>query len=260
MKNNISSLASIDPSAKIAEGVEIGPWSFIGAGVEIDTGTVVGPHVVIKGPTKIGKNNRFFQFCSIGEDTQDLKYAGEETYLEIGDGNTFREYVSVHRGTTQDKSITRIGSHNVFLTYSHVAHDCNVGNHIILGHHAGLAGHVTISDHAILSAFAGVHQFTHVGEHCFIARATMLVKDLPPYMMAAGGDDARAVSINSEGLKRRGFSADDLLALKRAYKAVYREGLTIDQAKEKLNELVKDSVAVQPIVDFINQSTRGILR
>jgi UDP-N-acetylglucosamine acyltransferase len=260
MTDKISPLASIDPSAKIAPGVEVGPWSFIGANVEIGAGTVVGPHVVIKGTTKIGKDNRFFQFCSIGEDTQDLKYAGEETYLDIGDGNVFREYVSVHRGTAQDKSLTRIGSHNAFLTYSHVAHDCDIGNHIILGHNAGLAGHVKISDHAILSAFAGVHQFAHVGAHCFIARATMLVKDLPPYMMAAGGDAARAVSINSEGLKRRGFTSNDLLVLKRAYKAVYREGLTIEQALEKLTLLARDSSAVQAIIDFIEQSTRGILR
>jgi len=260
MTNHIHPQAYVDPSASVASDVVVSPWSYIGPNVEIGSGCYIDPHVVIKGPTKIGKNNRFYSFCSIGEDTQDLKYQGESTELHIGDNNLFREYVSVHRGTVQDKGITKIGSHNALLTYSHVAHDCVLGDHIILGHHAGLAGHVVVGDHAIFSAFSGVHQFSQVGAHCFLARATMLPKDLPPYMLVAGGDNAKVISINSEGLKRRGFTAEDLLVLKRAYKALYREGLTIEQATQSLQEMAKSTPCVQPILDFIANATRGILR
>lgn len=257
----ISPHAIVDPRAVLAPDVQVGPWSYIGPEVEMGPGCVVGSHVVIKGPAKIGARNRFFQFVSIGEDCQDLKYHGEKTYLEIGDDNTFREYMCVHRGTSQDKGVTKIGSHNHLMTYSHVAHDCVLGNHIILGHHAGLAGHVLVGDYAIISAFVGVHQFCYIGAHSFMGGATMLTKDLPPFMLAAQVDGApRVLSVNAEGLKRRGFTEDQILDLRRAYKVLYRQGLTIEQALPELAILAASTPAVQLIIDFVQQSSRGIQR
>jgi UDP-N-acetylglucosamine acyltransferase len=257
----ISPHAIVDPKAKLAPDVQVGPWTYIGPDVEIGPGCIIGSHVVIKGPTKIGARNRFFQFASIGEDCQDLKYKGEKTYLEIGDDNTFREYMCVHRGTSQDQGITKIGHHNHLMTYSHVAHDCVLGNHIILGHHAGLAGHIVIDDHAILSAFVGVHQFARIGAHSFLGASTMLSKDLPPFMFAAQIDGRpHVLSINSEGLKRRGFSDEEILDIRRGYKILYRQDLTIEQAIPELEKLALNTPQVQLMIDFVKSSSRGIQR
>jgi UDP-N-acetylglucosamine acyltransferase len=260
MAAHIHPLACVDPAAKLADNVTIGPWSWIGPDVEIGEGTIVGPHVVIKGPARIGKDNRFYSFSSIGEDTQDLKYQGEKTWLEMGDRNTIREYVSIHRGTEQGGGLTKLGSDNLLVTYSHVAHDCIIGNNTIIGHHVGLAGHVQVGDYAILSGYSAVHQFCHIGEHVFLGRLTMLVQDVPPFLLVAGGNEARAVSINVEGLKRRGFSADDLKQLKRAYKALYRQRLTLSEAEAELKGMVTHCAAIQSMLDFIAASGRGILR
>lgn len=261
MENVISPQAIISEGARIAPGVAIGPWSWIGPDVEVGENCVIGPHVVIKGPTKIGPNNRFYQFSSIGEDCQDLKYAGERTFLEIGEGNTFREFVSVHRGTAQDQGLTKIGDHNLFITGSHVAHDCVIGNHCIIGHHVGLAGHVHVDDYAILGGYVAVHQFCRIGAHTFLGGNVALVKDLPPYMLAAlDSGDTKVVSINAVGLRRRGLTEEDILMLKRAYKVLYRQNLTIDAAIAELQVLAKTNRHVQPLIDFVNQATRGILR
>lgn len=260
-QNKIHPQAIVSASAKIAADVQIGPWSWIGPDVEIDEGCIIGPHVVIKGVTKIGRNNRFYQFCSIGEDCQDLKYAGERTFLEIGDNNTFREYVSVHRGTAQDHALTKIGNHNLFITGSHVAHDCVIGNHCIIGHHVGLAGHVHVDDYAIFGGYVAVHQFCRVGAHTFLGGNVMLVKDLAPFMLAAlEGGEAKVVTINAVGLRRSGYAEEDILILKRAYKILYRQELTIDAALAELQVLAKKTPAVQVLIDFISKATRGILR
>lgn len=261
MQPIVNNQAMIAEEAHLAPNVVVGPWSWIGPGVEIAENCIIGPHVVIKGPTKIGPNNRFYQFCSIGEDCQDLKYAGERTFLEIGEGNTFREFVSVHRGTAQDHSLTKIGDHNLFITGSHVAHDCVIGDHCIIGHHAGLAGHVQIGDYAILGGYVAVHQFCQIGAHTFLGGNVALVKDLPPFMLAAlDGGDTKVVGVNAVGLRRRGFSEDDILLLKRAYKVLYRQALTIDAALAELHVLAKKHACVQLLIDFVSKATRGILR
>ncbi|MES2204290.1 MAG: acyl-ACP--UDP-N-acetylglucosamine O-acyltransferase [Pseudomonadota bacterium] len=253
--------AIVSDQAKLHPSVQVGPWSWIGPEVEIAENCVIGPHVIIKGPTKIGANNRFYQFSSIGEDCQDLKYAGERTFLEIGAGNIFREYVSVHRGTAQDHALTKIGDYNLFITGSHVAHDCVIGNHCIIGHHVGLAGHVHVDDYAILGGYVAVHQFCRIGTHTFLGGNVALVKDLPPYMLAAlDGGDTRVISINAVGLRRRGLTEEDILMLKRAYKVLYRQDLTIDAAVAELQVLAKKNSHIQPLIDFVNQATRGILR
>lgn len=260
-KTGIHPQAIISHEARLHPTVHVGPWSFIGPDVEIAENCIIGPHVVIRGSTKIGPNNRFYQFSSIGEDCQDLKYQGERTFLEIGAGNVFREYVSVHRGTAQDQALTKIGDHNLFITGAHVAHDCIIGNHCILGHHVGLAGHVHIDDYAILGGYVAVHQFCRIGQNTFLGGNAALVKDLPPYMLAAvDHGETRVVSINAVGLRRRGYTDEDLLALKRAYKALYRQELTIDTAVAELQILAKQSAHVQPLIDFVQQATRGILR
>lgn len=261
-KNNlISEHAIVDPAAKLANGVQVGPWSYIGPNVEVGENTIIGSHVVIKGTTKIGEENKFYQFSSIGEDCQDLKYKGEETYLEIGDRNVFREFVSVHRGTSQDSSLTKIGNDNNLLTYSHVAHDCILGNNIILGHNVGLAGHVKVDDYAILSGYVAVHQFCHVGAHSFMGGGMMLVKDLPPYILSAMVDgNPKAISVNSEGLKRRGFTEENILNIKRAYKILYRQGLVLEDALVKLKELASQAPEIELFIEFAKKSTRGIMR
>lgn len=251
--------AIVDESAVLASGVEIGPYSIIGANVEIGENTWVGPHVVIKGHTKIGKNNKFFQFGSIGEDCQDLKYAGEETYLEIGDGNTFRESCTIHRGTTQDKSLTKIGSHCLFMVNAHVAHDCIIGDHCILANNATLAGHVELGNNVIFGGMSAIHQFSKIGEHAMIGGCSAVNKDVPPYVMASG-NYAEAHGINSVGLKRRGFSSAQIMSIKRAFKIICRNGNTLEEAKALLEEMVKEAPEVQPMLDFISTNTRGIVR
>ncbi|WP_088331674.1 acyl-ACP--UDP-N-acetylglucosamine O-acyltransferase [Lacimicrobium sp. SS2-24] len=251
--------AQIDPSAKLGNNVKVGAYSLIGADVEIDDNTVIESHVVIKGPTRIGKANHFYQFCSIGEDCQDLKYAGEPTRLEIGDGNTFRECVTVHRGTIQDNSLTRIGNNNLLMAYVHLAHDCMVGDNNIFANNASIAGHVHVGDWAILGGMSGVHQFCHVGSHSFCAAGTILLRDLPPYVMV-GGKDAKPHGINAEGLRRRGYSKESILQIRRAYKVLYRSGKTTDEALRELRAMQEQTPELEILVDFVANSPRGIVR
>lgn len=255
----IDSRAIIDSSAKLADDVVVGPWTYIGPGVEIGSGTRIESHVVIKGPTKMGKNNKIFQFASIGEDPQDKKYGGEPTLLEIGDNNVFRECCTINRGTVQGGGVTRIGSDNLIMAYVHVAHDCIIGNEVILANNASLSGHVVIHDYAILSGFSGVHQFCHIGSYSFLAGYTPVGKDVLPYVLVSG-HEATVCGLNSEGLKRRGFSPETINHLKRAYKIIYRSGLTVPQALEQLKELLAECPEVQLFIDALNQSSRGIVR
>lgn len=249
--------ALIDPAATLAEDVSVGPFTVIGPDVVIGPGCEIGPHVVIKGPTRIGARNRIFQFASIGEECQDKKYKGEPTELHIGDDNVIRECVTMQRGTVQDKSLTQVGSRGLFMAYSHVAHDCVVGDDVILANTTQLGGHVVVDDRAILGGGTLVHQFCRIGEHAMTGGATMVFKDIPAYVMTSGVP-ARAHTINAEGLRRRGVSEESLKALKRAYKTVYRRSLTLDKAKA---ELAKDpDPFVQTLLASLNASTRGIVR
>jgi UDP-N-acetylglucosamine acyltransferase len=255
----IDESAIIHPSAKIAAGVTIGPGSFIGADVEIGEGTWVGPHVVIQGPTIIGKNNKIFQFASVGDEPQDTTYAGEPTRLEIGDNNVIREYCMLSRGTVKGGGLTRVGSNNFFMAYSHIGHDCIVGNYTIMVNYSALSGHVIFNDYAIIGAYAAVHQFCHVGAYAFIARATYVTKDVLPYVMIAGHLTS-ACGINTVGLRRRGFSSPAIDQLRRAYKIIFRKGLTVQQAVAELEQMQIDCPEIIPMIDALNQSTRGIVR
>jgi UDP-N-acetylglucosamine acyltransferase len=248
--------AIVSPSAKLGKNVSIGPWSYIGDDVVIGDNTVIHSHVVVKGPSIIGKNNQIFQFSSVGEDCQDKKYNGEPTRLEIGDNNIIRENVTIHRGTIQDQSLTKIGSNNLLMAYVHIAHDCMVGDNTIFANNASIAGHVHVGDWAILGGMVGVHQFCHIGAHSFCGLNSMVVKDVPPYVLASG-QNAKPHGINSEGLKRRGFSSDDILAIKRAYKELYRKGNSVDEALENIPDA---SEAVTVLKQFIIDSPRGIIR
>lgn len=255
----IHQTALIDPTATLGNNVKVGAYTVIGADVEIGDNTVIESHVVIKGPSRIGNNNHFYQFCSIGEDCQDLKYAGEPTRLEIGDGNTFRECVTVHRGTVQDNSLTRIGNNNLLMAYVHLAHDCMVGNNNIFANNASVAGHVHVGDWAILGGMSGVHQFCHVGSHSFCAAGTILLRDLPPYVMV-GGKGASPHGINAEGLRRRGYSKESILQIRRAYKVLYRSGKTTEEALRELREMAKQAPELEMLVEFVASSSRGIVR
>jgi len=251
--------ALIHANAKLADDVEVGAYSIIGEHVEIGAGTVIGPHVVINGHTRVGKNNRIFQFCSLGEIPQDKKYENEPTRLEIGDNNTIREFCTFNLGTAQDVGVTRIGNNNWLMAYVHLAHDCQVGDHTIFANNSQLAGHVEVGDHAILGGFTVVHQFVKIGAHIITGMGTILLQDVPPYMLVSGNPCAPH-GINSEGLKRRGFSAATIMAIKRAYKTLYKSGLSLDDAKAAIQgQLVKD-VELQPLVDFLATSQRGIVR
>ncbi len=251
--------AIVSPDARLAEGVSIGPFSIIGADVEIGEGCWIGPHVVMEGRTTIGCNNRIYQFASIGGAPQDKKYAGEPTAVEIGDGNTIREYVTINRGTAQDAGTTRVGNDNWIMAYVHFAHDCQIGSHTIFANACQLAGHVHVGDWAILGATTLVHQFVHIGAHSFTGMGTYLPQDLPPYVTAAG-NSAKPYGINSEGLKRRGFSVEKINALKRAYRTLYRAGLGLEEATRELRVQSADCPEVLPILDFLAQTSRGILR
>ncbi|SFR50591.1 acyl-[acyl-carrier-protein]--UDP-N-acetylglucosamine O-acyltransferase [Marinobacter daqiaonensis] len=251
--------AIVDPSASLGEGVSVGPWSYIGPGVVIGEGTEVLSHVVIKGPTVIGRNNRIFQFASVGEECQDKKYAGEPTTLIIGDNNVIRENCTIHRGTVQDRGETRIGSDNLLMAYVHVAHDCVIGNNTILANCATLAGHVTVGDWAILGGGSMVHQFCHVGPHSMSAGGSIVLRDIPAYVMASG-QSAGPHGINVEGLRRRGFSSDVLLALRRAYKVIYRQGLTVEQAIDELEKTYVDVAEMRPLIESLRVTERGIIR
>lgn len=255
----IHSQAIIEPGAIIGDNVSIGPWTYIASNVVIGDNCEISSHVVINGPTRIGNGNRIFQFASIGEDCQDLKYAGEPTELIIGDNNIFRESCTVHRGTIQDNSITQIGSNNLFMAYTHVAHDCMVGSHCIFANNASIAGHVHVGDHAIIGGMVGVHQFCHIGAHSFVAGNALILKDVPAYVMASG-QPAKPFGLNSEGLKRRGFDKETMLTIKRAYKAIYRQGLSVEEALKTIGEMPTQSPELQVFCNSIKDSNRGIIR
>ena len=251
--------AIVHPGARLAADVEVGPYSIIGEHVEVGEGSRVGAHVVLDGHTRIGRNNRIWHFSSIGAPPQDKKYADEPTGVEIGDGNTIREYVTINRGTSQDAGLTSVGNDNWIMAYAHFAHDCQVGSNTIFANLAQIAGHVTVGDWAILGGNTLVHQFVHVGAHSFTGMATYLPQDLPPYVSAAG-NMAKPYGINKEGLKRRGFSPEAIQGLKRAYKTLYRKGLPLEEATRELEFQAKECAEVQLIVDFLARSKRGIIR
>ena len=255
----IDARAVIDPAAELDEGVRVGPFSIIGAGVRIASGTEIGPHVVIRGETRIGHDNRIFQFASIGEDPQDKKYNGEATRLEIGDRNQIREFVTLHRGTVQDAGVTRIGDDNLFMAYTHVAHDCQIGSHVIMANAASLGGHVRVDDWAILGGFSIVHQFCRIGAHSFAAMGSVISKGVPPYVMVAG-HPARARGINSEGLRRRQFSSEQITHIKKAYRKLYSKDLLVRDAVSEIEAECADCAELQPLVQFLRASERSFVR
>lgn len=251
--------AIVHTGARLGDNVEVGAYSIIGEHVEIGDGCRIGPHVVIEGHTRIGRDNRIHAFCSIGAAPQDKKYAGEPTRLEIGNRNTVREYCSFNVGTAQDAGVTRVGHDNWIMAYVHIAHDCCVGDNTIFANNATLAGHVTVGDWAILGGFTGVHQFTRVGSHAFCGVGTVLLQDLPPFVTVAG-NPAKPHGINSEGLRRRGFTATAIAAIKQAYRALYRSGLSLDEARRAVAEIAATQAEVGAFSDFISASGRGIVR
>jgi len=251
--------AIIDPAARIAQGVTVGPYSIVGPQVEIGAGTWIGAHVVLDGRTRIGPENRIWHFASIGAPPQDKKYAGEDTGVEIGARNTIREYVTINRGTALDAGVTRVGDDNWIMAYVHFAHDCQVGSKAIFANACQLAGHVWVGDWAIFGATTLVHQFVHVGAHAFTGMGTYLPQDLPPFVTAAG-NMARPYGINKEGLKRRGFSAEAIEGLKRAYRTLYRKGLALEEARRELEAQAAQCAPVRDIVEFLSKSKRGIIR
>lgn len=255
----IDSRACIDPSARIGKNVEIGPWTLVGPDVVIGGNCVIHSHVVLKGPTTLGSGNTIYQFSTIGEDTPDLKYKGEPTRLEIGDNNTIREGVTIHRGTEQDKGVTSIGDNNLIMAYVHIGHDCQVGNNTILVNNASLAGHVKVGDWAILSGYAQVHQFVTIGGHSFIGAVTYLTQDVPAFVMVAG-NPAQAKTINAEGMRRRGFSNEQIAAVKRAYKAAYRQGNSLEQVLAELVKPASEEPAVADFVASLQAGQRGLVR
>lgn len=255
----INESAIIHPSAKLAAGVSVGPGTFIGKEVEIGENTWIGPHVVIEGPTKIGKNNKIFQFASVGDEPQDTTYQGEPTRLEIGDNNVIREYCMISRGTVKGGGLTSIGNNNYLMAYSHIGHDCMVGSHIIMVNYSALSGHVTVEDYAIVGAYAAIHQFCLVGAYAFIARATYVTKDVLPYIMIAGSATS-ACGINTVGLKRRGFTSTAIDYLRRAYKIIFRKGLTVQQALLELENMKAECPEVIPMIYALSHSSRGIVR
>jgi UDP-N-acetylglucosamine acyltransferase len=255
----VDARAIVEPGAKLGPGVSIGAYSIIGAQVEIGAGTWIGPHVVITGRTRIGCDNRVFQFASLGEEPQDKKYAGEDTLLTIGDRNIIREHCTMSRGTVQGGGMTQVGNDNWIMAYVHIAHDCTVGHQAILANSASLAGHVTVEDYAILGGFTLVHQFCAIGAHCFCGMGSVISKDVLPYTMVSG-NMARAHGLNSEGLKRRGFSAETLRHLREAYKILYKSKLTVVQAVVRLKEMQHECPEMGVLVAFLERATRGIVR
>ena len=255
----IHSTAVIDSTAEIAAGVSIGAFTVIGANVTIAEGTVIGPHVTINGTTTIGKDNHIYQYASVGEDAQDKKYAGELSYLEIGDNNIIREFTTIHRGTSQDKNITSIGNDNLLMAYTHVAHDCVIADNVILANAASLGGHVHIGSSVILGGFSIVHQFCQLGEHSFSAMGSAITKDVPPFIMV-GGRPTQPHGINKVGLERRGYSKETILEIKRAYKILYKSGLKLTVAFEQLEEKAKSVPELECMVTFLKNSNRSILR
>lgn len=251
--------AVVSPDAELAADVEVGAFTVIGPDVVIDVGTIIGPHVVISGHTRIGVGNRIFQFASIGDAPQDKKYKGEPTRLEIGDRNVFREFTTVNRGTTHDKGVTRIGHDNLFMAYTHVAHDCLIGNQVVMANVATLGGHVQLGDHVIMGGLSAVHQFCRIGAHAFIANNAAVTRDVPPYIMAVG-QPAVPHSVNATGLSRRGFSPAQVRAVKNAYRTLYRSDLKFVEALERLREAAAEEPVLVPFVDFLGHSTRSLVR
>jgi UDP-N-acetylglucosamine acyltransferase len=257
--SHIHSTAVVDARAKLASNVTIGPYTVVDGDVEIGEGTTVGAHCVITGHTKIGRDNRLFHFCSIGEANQDKKYQGEPTRLEIGERNTIREYVSINRGTVQDEGVTRVGSDNWIMAYAHIAHDCRVGDHATIANCTQLAGHVHIGDWATLGGFTGVHQYVKVGAHVMTGVSSVVLQDIPPYVMA-GGNPLSTYGINAEGLKRRGFTPESIAALKAAYKTLYKSGLLLAEARAELEKQAATAPEVRALVEFLATAKRGIVR
>ncbi len=256
----IDPTAKVHPGAELADGVTIGPYSIIGAGVQLGEGCEVGPHAVVQGPARIGRGTRIFQFASIGDDPQDKKYQGEkESRLEIGENNVIREFCTINRGTPAGGGATRIGNDNWIMAYVHIAHDCVVGDHTVFVNNATLAGHVTIEDFVVLGGFAGVHQFCRVGAYSILAAASIVLKDVPPYLLASGNPAAPG-GLNKVGLERNGFSCAAIAAIKKAYRSVYREKLLLKDALKKLEEDASQDENVARFARFIQESARGIVR
>jgi UDP-N-acetylglucosamine acyltransferase len=251
--------AIVTPGAKLHPTVEVGPYAVIGPQVEIGAGTMVGPHAVIEGRTRLGERNKVFQFASVGAQPQDLKYAGEDSALEIGHENLIREFTTLHKGTTGGGGVTRIGNGNLFMAYAHVAHDCQVGNDCVLANAATLGGHVEIGDHVILGGLAAVHQFTRIGQHAFVAGGAMVVMDVPPFCTAQG-DRAELVGVNSIGLARHGFSEEQIGRVKEAYRILFRSKLPLEEAVERLRTELGDQGEIQALLGFITTSQRGLTR
>jgi UDP-N-acetylglucosamine acyltransferase len=251
--------AIVDEAADIAADVEIGPFAVVGPHVVIEAGCVIGPHAVVRGPSRIGAGTKIFQFASVGEDPQDMKFAGEETILTVGRRNVIREYATLHRGTVQDKGETRIGDDNLFMAYTHVAHDCVIGNHVIMANAASLGGHVEIHDWAILGGFSIVHQFCQIGAHSFSAMGSVITKDVPPFV-TIGGHPAVPRGINAEGLRRRGFSAEVITALRRAYRLLYLANLKLDDAVAQIRAVAPSHPPLELLADFVADSSRSIVR
>jgi UDP-N-acetylglucosamine acyltransferase len=251
--------AIVSPRARLGEGVSVGPFSIIGDDVEIGPRTTIGPHAVVNGPTRMGADNRIFQFASIGEAPQDKKYKGEPTRLEIGDRNVFRECCTVHRGTTHDQGVTRVGSDGLFMAYTHVAHDCEIGDNVVLANCASMAGHVQIGDWVQLGGLCAIHQFVKIGAHAFVAGGAMVRQDVPPFIMVAGYP-AEPQAVNAEGLKRRGFTAEQIRHIRDAYRILYRSELKLTDALEQLRALVAAQPEIRDFVAFIEGSTRSLVR
>jgi UDP-N-acetylglucosamine acyltransferase len=259
MSGTIHATAIVAPDAVLGEGVEIGAYAVIGPGVEIGPRTRIGAHAMVHCHTRLGVDNVVHSHASVGDAPQDRKYRGEPTRLEIGDRNVIREFVTLNRGTTKDRGVTTIGSDNLFMAYAHVAHDCTVGNQCVLANSATLGGHVELGDWVIMGGFAAIHQFCKVGAHAFLANNAAVTRDVPPYVMAVGGP-AKPHSINAEGLKRRGFSPQQIRNLRNAYRVLYRSGLRLEEALERLRTAAQDQPEVRALVDFIPQSTRSLVR
>lgn len=257
--SRIHSTALVDSAAELDDDVEVGAFSIIGPKVRIGAGSWIGPHVVVTGRTTIGRNNRIFQFASIGEEPQDKKYAGEDTELIIGDDNTIRELCTFSRGTSQGGGKTVIGSDNWVMACVHIAHDCILGDHIIMANNASLAGHVTVGDWAILSGYTLIHQFCIVGEHSFTSFASHVNQSIPPYVTVSG-EKARAKGINTEGLKRRGFTTEQIQQVRRAYRVLYRSGLPLEEARTKLDEMARESSEIAPLVEFLDSTQKSMIR
>jgi len=257
--STIHPTAVIDPSAKLGAGVSVGPYSVIGADVVIGDNTWIGPHVVINGPTTIGADNKIHQFASIGDAPQDLKYAGEPTRLEIGDRNTIRECVTINRGTVSGGGLTKVGSDNLLMAYIHIAHDCRIGNHVIFSNNASLAGHAHVGDYVILSGFTLVHQFCAIGDYAFTGMGSAISKDVPPYLMISG-NPAAPHGLNKVGLKRRGFSDEQIRNLTRVYKILYRQGFSLEEAMAQIAEMAKSNEEVGRFSEFLKGSKRSIIR